>query len=49
MYVSVVIFQKGIIRKIHCYCIDDGINNLKKVYSLHHSTSTMISHGIKHE
>jgi hypothetical protein len=42
MYVRVMIFQKGILRKIHCCCIEGGIYNLKKVYSVHyfHPNST---------
>jgi hypothetical protein len=34
MYVRVMIFQRGILRKIHCCCIEGGNYNLKKVYSL---------------
>jgi hypothetical protein len=36
MYVRVMIFQRGILRKIHCSCIEGGIYNLKKVYSLYY-------------
>jgi hypothetical protein len=32
MHVSVMIFQRGILRKIHYCCIEGGIYNLKKVY-----------------
>jgi hypothetical protein len=35
MHVRVMIFQRGILRKIHCCCIEGGIYNLKKVYSLY--------------
>jgi hypothetical protein len=34
MYVRVMIFQKRILKKINCYCIEGGIYNLKKVYSM---------------
>ena len=34
MYVRDMIFQRIIIRKIHCCCIEGGIYILKKVYSL---------------
>jgi hypothetical protein len=34
MYMRVMIFQRGILRKIHCCCIEGGNYNLKKVYSL---------------
>jgi hypothetical protein len=34
MYVRVMIFQRGILRKIHCCCIEGGIYNLKKISSL---------------
>jgi hypothetical protein len=36
MYVRVMIFQREVIRKIHCCCIEGGICNLKKVYSLYY-------------
>jgi hypothetical protein len=34
MYVRVMIFLRGILRKIHCCCIEGGSYNLKKVYSV---------------
>jgi hypothetical protein len=31
-----MIFQRRIIRKIHCCCMEGGVYDLKKVYSLHY-------------
>jgi hypothetical protein len=36
MYMRVMIFQRGIVKKIHCYYIEGGIYNLKKVHSLYY-------------
>jgi hypothetical protein len=36
MYVRVLIFERGIVRKIHCCYKEDGIYNLKNVCSLHY-------------
>jgi hypothetical protein len=36
MYVRVMIFQREVVRKIHCCCIEGGIYNLKKVYSIYY-------------
>jgi hypothetical protein len=35
MYVRVMIFLRGILRKIHCCCIEGGNFNLNKVYFLY--------------
>jgi hypothetical protein len=45
-YVRIIILQRRIVKKIHCYCLEGGIYNLKK--SIFYSTSTLIPHGMNH-